>query len=503
MVEHLSIQALRLKCQFGDPSNATLRVHTCPVTGTILQCCRASRGVLESVASANSSTGIADSLSYLQSKYTWGVRRCTYLCEAVEYANDADCGARTEVALELLSIHISYMIGLSRNGLIGIQLAHVQLILRCDGADVDLFKNDIDKMYSQKCSVSDISNLKLWLGSSCCYHRCVGLYTTASRHLRLWDFGEWFTLRSSLSGLPGSVLAIHVTPHSCGDDVGCRSTSSDLDHEEWMMWDGEQKLRCGQWVMVSDLTTPVNKTSHHEDSVSHTRKGLEILADIFASHLLKSNITHPLSPMIGMEPSPCGVESSTSTIPNTTIVVFISGCHMSANPGPGVGVARALRAGLNRPDSYSSMLHCEGRGARFSNVSPSCPTHSPYLELIAVDDIDSDIFSGLTDPCFDSCRSLILYNSFDERKGRGEACVGGGFNGSDDTRMSTLHIDQDNLSTEQHIENIGSRSENAMFWDAVVDMICPPQSYSNLQQGWRFFIPVSIVFLVKYDIVWN
>lgn len=44
-----------------------------------------------------------------------------------------------------------------------------------------------------------------------------------------------------------------------------------------------------------------------------------------------------------------------SGAPSASVVVFISGCHMSHNPGPGVGVGRALRA---KYSSEQKVLPC-------------------------------------------------------------------------------------------------------------------------------------------------
>ena len=67
-------------------------------------------------------------------------------------------------------------------------------------------------------------------------------------------------------------------------------------------------------------------------------------------------------------------------------IVLITGCHMSPNPCPGVGIARSIRAAL------------------FPNTK---------MVLIAVDNND-ELFSGMTDPVFDSCRAVTVMNPFCE-----------------------------------------------------------------------------------------
>ncbi len=70
---------------------------------------------------------------------------------------------------------------------------------------------------------------------------------------------------------------------------------------------------------------------------------------------------------------------------------------MSPNPCPGVGIARSLRA-----------------------AAAAFPS-SVQMVLVAVDNND-ELFSGMSDPVFDSCRSLIVMSpccqsSLDEKWG--------------------------------------------------------------------------------------
>ena len=81
--------------------------------------------------------------------------------------------------------------------------------------------------------------------------------------------------------------------------------------------------------------------------------------------------------------------TQTSTQSSTPVSVFITGCHMSPNPAPGVGLARALRA-------------------HFS---------SRQLHIVAVDDMVGDSFQGLTDHIFDDVRSFKVGSEVDKKGG--------------------------------------------------------------------------------------
>ena len=498
-----------------ERTSCFLKVHRCASTGNISSCCAASRAVLQSVASANSTSGVSGIFSYLQSKYSWGIRRCEYLCDAVEHANEADCGARAQVAMELIQAHLSQYHSASCICPRGdcLCVAHVELILRQDELDVTLFKNDLDKMYAHCSTPTQLAYLKGWLGNSCCYHRCVGLYSTGQRYLRVWDFGEWLTYSSSRSMQPGSVLAIRVTPlplaHDCatqdsnGIANGC-FTSACVEQDtatcgisEWFLWDGEAKLRGGVWEPIGICTL-----SDGGDDRGHTIQGtqqqststqpltvpshVDILASIYATGTCSVTSTPP--PVHSLRDRSIGNTSiKAGAPPMVTVEVYISGCHMSENPGAGVGIARALRSaknlrvaypyvpstatdaweGTTAPSSRDTHVPPYGPGAEGSGERFVSLTTPSLLKLVAVDDIDTDIFSGVTDPVFDICRSIILYNSFDE----------------------TASLDIFNTP-----DMVSCSGENELFCEAIVKMLCPRSNEDGViapDATCRYFIPVS------------
>jgi hypothetical protein len=229
-----------------------------------------------------------------------------------------------------------------------------------------------------------------WIGSACCYHKCVG-FINSFGHLTIWDFGEVYTFNSSTLGYAGAVQSLCVTP--------CVPISA--SSQQFVLWGDNMVVPFNKWVDI--LAAKVDAGQYNLDgglgqNPSNNPSGgnslLEreqrtIVADVFRTSAHPGRIENNLniSDLKYRKRELRGERLLLNNFPE--VVVYISGCHMSSNPGPGVGVGRALRA-----EFTSSQLH-----------------------LVGVDSIVGDNFQALTDHVFDEVRAIELVTSCAKKLG--------------------------------------------------------------------------------------
>jgi diaminopimelate decarboxylase len=198
------------------------------------------------------------------------------------------------------------------------RLATVEVIVRHSQFNTTIWKHRI-REENPKMSQEEMDHKTIWIEQDCHYHTCVGLISTehpGEWDLKLWDFGVW-VLPSHSPDAFNARLAIRVKLLT-GED-----SPRPTDHIPHLKW-GNVTIQEGEWVN------------------------------------LWPNFTN--SPTF---PPPTSLPSK----------IFISGCHMSGSPCPGVGLARSLR--LIYPDAG----------------------------LVAVDTAE-DLANGASDPIFTSRLSL-------------------------------------------------------------------------------------------------
>ena len=172
----------------------------------------------------------------------------------------------------------------------------------------------------------------------------------------------------------GAVQSICVTPHApC---VG----QSNL-HMHSVTWGEDFVIPLYDWSDVPRpcpfVTTDIcyepseGTQSVVGDSISESMQR-RIISQIFSSTLQQQSFREGSKPW--------SIDATTPLSSTASTTVYISGCHMSTNPGPGVGVGRALRAFFPKT----------------------------MLRLVAIDDMIMDSFQGLTDHIFDEVRSFRI-----------------------------------------------------------------------------------------------
>mmetsp|Transcript_26423 Transcript_26423/g.36365 ORF Transcript_26423/g.36365 Transcript_26423/m.36365 type:complete len:1107 (+) Transcript_26423:340-3660(+) len=167
-----------------------------------------------------------------------------------------------------------------------LQFVPVQLIRAFNTSSITITKNQ----YTQLKHDSVVP----WMAGSCSYHLVVGIISVRRGTIKLWDFGVW--LQPSREATEDSAI------------LSVRVVSSTAVYD----WYGT-KLVANQWTNCGDGW---NK--------SRTNEGTSCPTLPWAKNVLL--------PLVSLVPQ--------------QLTVFVSGCHMSANPCSGVGVARCLRSGL-------------------------------------------------------------------------------------------------------------------------------------------------------------
>jgi hypothetical protein len=199
------------------------------------------------------------------------------------------------------------------------------------------------------------------------------------------------------------------------------------------------------------------------------------LGSILQQVTLNSNYFGATTSPSGGKMSRDGVVHPTPPVVSAPVSVFISGCHMSPNPGPGVGLARALRA------HYSSR----------------------QLRLVAVDDMLGDSYQGLTDHIFDEVMPAKIgkvgeKKKKEEKEERGrERRRGRGSGGGDEGMCTDTPASASQLLS--HTPPSPSSKEDVelddVCWDALVNWLAPSSTRSSeqaeLDAPLAFFLPCS------------
>lgn len=433
--------------------------------GELAPCCASCMSSFRSsivAAASRYSDGMQGVLSYVQDHYAWGVVRCRFLCDMMQHPAELDCGACTALALLALEIYLQH----AEAARLDVPLPHVhrstglavvEVVQRVDPADMGLAREKLKDLYGRSAPQYDS-----WIEDHHCYHKCPGLYSTDTLRLLLWDFSTWMTQQHDPDVALHAIVAMRVTLHRQG---GQKSEPTMLT------WADTIRVPVGQWV---DLT--VSRAS--PDSVLESFQMPALEGALFGalppispvslirrshSRMAKDEIVASMfrpSSRCSLNPE-CADDDARHV--DLSLKVFISGCHMSANPMPGVGVARSLRSWM--------------RLARQPNDSRWRPRE---LLLVGVDDVWVDSMSGIVDPVFDGARSLQAMGYMHMRR----------FN---DSHLSTLSLSEAvNTLKDQQLED-------QALWDAVVDMVVAPTrvpdgTINDSLNSFNVYLPVRSFF---------
>ncbi len=337
--------------------------------GNSCSCCIAAKASFCSeviAASSFSSDNIDGVLLFLQKKFSWGVERCYYLCEILSKARTIDCGSGMGIAL--MALNASFQHNRKDFDFGGIHLAAVQLIMKTDSANTKYFRGLLDTSDT----VSE-NHRWIWTTENLCYHQCVGLFSSDSKLLRIWDFDGWLYYDTEKQCLGSGIVSIRITPTVYGHH---HSSINNV-----LLWDGVLPIPFGVWV---DCFV---EAFDGRFSTSPGGKILQKVGPLLYPPMKKSNFSSD------------NIQSDDVNYPASVVRIYISSCHMSSTPFPGIGVARCLRFwhALGCVDHSSGNVKSLG-----SIMRPSS------LILIGVDDMDADPLCGLTDPCFDSTKDLMI-----------------------------------------------------------------------------------------------
>jgi diaminopimelate decarboxylase len=198
-------------------------------------------------------------------------------------------------------------------------LASVEVVVRHSQFNTTIWKHRITEE-NPEMTPEELERKMIWIEQDCHYHTCIGLIspdnTSDEWDLKVWDYGLWI-LPSHSPHAFNARLAIRVKLHSDHD------SHPNLPKLRW----GNLSISAGEWI---NLWPNVDQVPSHD-----------------------------LIP-------------TSSSLPSK---IFISGCHMSGSPCPGIGLARSLRV------------------------------HYPATHLVAVDTAE-DLNNGSSDPIFNSRLSL-------------------------------------------------------------------------------------------------
>jgi hypothetical protein len=236
--------------------------------------------------------------------------------------------------------------------------------------------------------------------------------------LRIWDYDGWFPLDKEQQCEESGIVSIKVTPYhpsrvafatSHYEDFGAQLLSDTVAHNHGdhkpLLWDGLLSIPIGTWVNLNDEKIKRESLTSCGDLIApmgdccDTDKFLHEVAALMYPPIKK----HPVASFqsIGggcmtddeqaanLSPAPLAL----------SVTAYMTSCHMSSTPFPGIGIARSLRSW-----QCTQPLHPLVNANNFLcfQVQPKS------LTLIGVDDMDADPLCGLTDPCFDSTKDLMI-----------------------------------------------------------------------------------------------
>lgn len=416
--------------------------------GCVLPCCSyAYTSFRCSVISASSlcSDGIEGVLHYLNKTFAWGLKFETHLCKILTEAEELDCGASTAIALLGLRLYLENLQSLNGSTefslteeishMADICIANVQLIVRDDPIDASATIRQIRKNYG-----ADSYLYCRWIRNDALYHQCVGIYSSKTGQLKLWDYGKW-RLCTMDTSTENSVLAIRINP------TFSFSTQDFVKPLDYVLWDGKFKLPFGEWVKISSSTS-TNKLAEAISPTDTTKYPEESVSSFDAAHSKTLRTFESL-------------ESH-----HKSLVLYLSGCHMSSNPMTGTGIARSLRTWFDIRSPTNTI------GSFMLST----------LKLVGVDDASTDNFSGLSDGIFDQVRSVLVYGTLRNRDPIAS---------SEMIPLSMDHLDvKDMTKQQQDVEE---------FWESIVTMLnSSPRGDVHSKNYESFFIPVSRKIIVIY-----
>lgn len=415
-------------------------------------------GVIASAARSNNN--IHGVLRYLQENFAWGVIRSIYLCDMMKHATELDCGSCTAVGLLALNIFLEYakslLIDRSSSAMFQsrapTELAVVELIIRIDPGDMDLARRKLFSQYGRSAA-----KYATWIEDHCCYHKCCGLYSRASLRLMVWDYSTWLVPQEAPQSSLHAVIAIRIHPFpQRGSDTG----EQDEKLLQNLLWNDKIPVPFGKWVDLMTSGRSLDsmlkfKNVENDFILSEPVFGVRNVSDlcIEGSRLKMQKLIASMfgTPVSRLENSGdttliCEYFHDKFSCSTLNLSVFVSGCHMSSNPMPGVGVGRALRSWVS-----SQFLEIDHPSTSSMHARPQ------DLRLIGVDDVEFDCMSGIVDPVFDSARSLQALGYLHKRRFDDHLL----FESSSSTGND---FDSKNLS--------GQELEDRLLWDEIVGMVC-------------------------------
>ena len=273
-----------LQAKFPSPS--PIVVHVQNDSKVISPCCKTSLACIVSSAQACLSTnGVAGVLNMLENSIHWGFARKDYVCECLSHMNELDCEAGAALVVKVLrSVHF---LGKEND----LQFVSVQLIEAYNASNTTITTNQ----YKQVKPDSVVP----WISGSYYYHVAVGIISTVTtstggRSIKIWDFGKWLQ-PYQVATEDSAIISVRV--------VSSNSTA-------FYDWNGT-KLVANEW---NSTGVAWNNSAVVNEEVGPT-------------------VQHAVLP------TPNAAACNALELPqhHQKLTVYVSGCHMSANPCSGVG----------------------------------------------------------------------------------------------------------------------------------------------------------------------
>ena len=361
-------QLTRLKGRNFKPTSQIL-LHK-DISGCTSSCCTAAYASFRSAIVAHSQyteDGFHGVLQYLQCNYLWGVKRCEFLCDVMSTAcHGIDCGSRMAIAELAVQIFLDECLDSKDEKLQqkyeDIRVCSVQVLMNVDASEVSSARTSLQRLYKKEAATYGV-----WIEDDVFYHQCLGIYSTRTGILNIWDYNAWRRYSVDSHNFYNTVLAMFVSRYdrNYGD---CRSVHgtymnriSVVDNVQHLSWEGLVDVHFDRWSDVCEPGCPVYPRITNTNNSNET-------PDICSTSTVTTTTDSESRSIV-------------EDVSKSISAIYISGCHMSSNPMPGVGIARCFKHGWG----------------------DQCPV------LVGVDHLYLDVFSGITDPVFDKCRNIATY----------------------------------------------------------------------------------------------
>lgn len=394
-------EVIALQAQGFEPCTEVL-IHRDLGTDDVLPCCCAAKAAFRIAVIASSKAhedGLEGVLSFLQRSFSWGFKRCKYMCEILAFSQDIDCGAGMGIALLALREYFNHVQSSSRvvaSGSFGVgrgqlTLVAVQLIRKSDPANNNMYRM---LLYEQSANDNvaideDSSTPELeWMTSNLHYHQCVGIYSTASKHLQVWDYSGWCKYDEHGQCPESAILSARIMKYD--------SSSGKFD---WALWDGKFYIPFGEWINLpgAQVVEAPSKSSFGK-CIRKIRSNNDLRHDLLCKRLLPSlyaTTGHDFS-TTSIYPDKQWLQTLSTN--SFMVTAHVTACHMSSSPLPGLGIARSLRSWVSSGPILSRLE---------DNKDILNLLYLPNrLVIIGIDDMSNDPLCGLTDPCLDTARNL-------------------------------------------------------------------------------------------------